>query len=154
MALYGPLRERVLKSSSGSHLPAVCMGYKLGPLRPAQYKDWSRESMLAAMKAVIEDGMSVRRAAELHQVPKSTLGDRISGRVLSGATSGPPSYLTSVEEEELVTFLCRVAQIGHGRTRQEVIAIVERVLSSRDNTRTVTSGWWASFVGRHPKLAL
>ena len=90
--------------------------------------------MLAATKAVIEGGMSVRQAAELHQVPKSTLGDRVSGRVLPGARSGPPTYLSSEEEEELVIFLSRVAQIGHGRTRREVIAIVERILSSRGNS--------------------
>ena len=34
------------------------------------------------------------------------------------------SYLTSAEEEDLVNFLCRVAHISQGRTRQEVIAIV------------------------------
>ena len=70
-----------------------------------------RESLAAIMS------MSVRQAAELHQVPKSTLGDRISGRVLPGAKSGPPTYLTSEEEEELATFLSRAAQIGYARTR-------------------------------------
>ena len=53
-----------------------------------------------------------------------------------------------------MTFLSRVAQIGHGRTRREVIAIVERILSSRGNTRTVTPGWWTSFTRRHPNLTL
>ena len=63
--------------------------------------------MLAATKAVIEVGMSVRQAADLHQVPKGTLGDRVSGRVLLGARSGPRTYLSSEEEEELVIFLPR-----------------------------------------------
>ena len=109
---------------------------------------------MAALKAVIEDGISVRDAADRYGVPRSTLGDRVSGRVLPGATSGPPTYLTREEEEELVTFLCRTAVIGHGRTRQEVIAIVERVLNSRGIARKVSYGWWASFATRHPKLAL
>ena len=100
--------------------------------------------MLGAMKAVIEDGKSVRHAADLYHVPKSTLGDGISGRVLPGATSGPPTYLTSEEEEELVTFFCRAADIGHGRTRQEVIAIVEWMLASRGHARTVT--WLVGFL--------
>lgn len=78
----------------------------------------------------------------------------MSGRVLPGATSGPQTYLSSEEEEELVHFLSRSALIGHGRTRIEVIAIVERVLSSRGITKSVSSGWWASFVARHPKLVL
>lgn len=89
----------------------------------------------------------------IYHVPKSTLGDRISGRVLPGATSGPPCYLTN-EEEELVTFLCRVAQIGQGCTRQKVIAIIERVLASCGNARAISSGWWTSFISRHPTVAL
>ena len=49
------------------------------PSRPSNYKGWSQRSMAAALKAVIEDGMSVRGAAEYYGVPKSTLGDRVSG---------------------------------------------------------------------------
>ena len=49
------------------------LGTRVGPLRPVQYKDWHDADMLAATKVVIEGGMSVRQAAELHQVPKSTL---------------------------------------------------------------------------------
>ena len=62
------------------------------------------------MKAVIEDDMSICQASEKHHGPKSTVGDRVSGWVLPGATSGPASYLTSEEEEELVTFVCHVAR--------------------------------------------
>ena len=40
------------------------------------------------------------------------------------------------------------------RTRREVIAIVERILSSHGNMRTVTPGWWTSFTLMHPNLAL
>ena len=146
-----PLRDRVLVSSNDSCFSTFS---KVGPIRPMWYKDWSQEGMKAAMKAVIESGMSIRQAAEKHNIPKSTLGDRISGRVLPGATSGPSCYLSGIEEEELVNFLCRVAQIGHGRTRSEVIGIVERVLASRGIMRSVSAGWWSSFISRHPKVAL
>ena len=36
----------------------------------------------------------------MYSVPKSTLGDHISGRVLPGRTSGPALYLSREEEEE------------------------------------------------------
>ena len=49
--------------------------------------------------------MSVRAAAELYRIPKSTLGDRISGRVLPGTASGAVRYLADSEEEELAEFI-------------------------------------------------
>ena len=52
------------------------------PARPDVYKRWSEHSISRAVTAVIDDGISVRQAAEEYSVPRSTLGDRISGRVL------------------------------------------------------------------------
>ena len=56
--------------------------------RPSNFKLWFAESMDQAMNAVLNEGMSIRHAAEHYAIPKSTLGDRISGRVLPGSTSG------------------------------------------------------------------
>ena len=50
--------------------------------------------MNEAIKAVAVEQLSVRRAALLHNVPKSSLGDRLSGRVLPDATCGPPKYVS------------------------------------------------------------
>ena len=58
--------------------------------------------MAQALNAVVTGGMSVREAASRFGVPKSTLGDRVSGRVQSGAVSGPKTYLTADEETEFV----------------------------------------------------
>ena len=116
MAAYrhGPLRERVVKSSSVSSSTGVS---QFLPLRPIRYKGWSHESMKAAMKAVIDDGMSIRDAAEQYGVPRSTLGDRISGRVLPGATSGPRTFLTSDEEEDCLSSaaLLRLGTVAHAK---------------------------------------
>lgn len=147
MLCYGPLRERVFKSGYSEPRSST-------PVRPSHYKQWTDFDMNAAMRAVIDERKSVREAAEKYDVPRSTLGDRISGRVLPGATSGPHSYLTREEEKELVSFLCRAAQIGHGRTRKEVIAIVQRVLDARGSNKKVSSGWWSSFISRHPEMTL
>ncbi len=48
-----------------------------------------------ALNAVVSEGLSVRRAALQYNVPKSTLGDRVSRRVRPGATSGPPMYFNN-----------------------------------------------------------
>ncbi len=100
-----------------------------------------------------DNKLSVRRAAQQYNVPRSTLGDRTSGRVQPGAVSGPPKYLTSTEEE-LATFLCRCEVIGYARLKAEVIALVQHVLESRNKRLTVTHSWWASFLQRHSELTL
>jgi len=64
---------------------------------------WNEDQMQKALESV-HKGWSVRRAAEKYGVPRATLGDRVSGCVKLGAVSGPPKYLSTDEEEELVKF--------------------------------------------------
>ena len=81
------------------------------------------------MNAVLNEGMSIRYAAEHYAVPKSTLGDRISGRVLPGSTSGPRRILN--DEEELVAFLCRCASVGLSKSWKELLALVQAIAEAK-----------------------
>ena len=110
--------------------------------------------MLKAYNAVKKEGMSRRRAAIIYGVPKSTLDDRLTGKVLFGSHSGPPRYLNDEEEEELVSFLFGCASVGYAKTRKEVIAIVEEFLAQKGTFVNVSNGWWESFRKRHPTLTL
>lgn len=74
--------------------------------RPLNYKHWDETRMQKAIDAC-NGGMTVRQASLQFGIPKSTLGDRMSGGVVPGATSGPKAYLAVDEEEELVEFLLR-----------------------------------------------
>ncbi len=56
--------------------------------------------MLEAMKAVQNGVMSANRAAVEYGVPKTTLKDRLSGRVVHGSNPGPKPYLSAVEEQD------------------------------------------------------
>lgn len=95
------------------------------------------------------------RKATLHYgVPKSSLGDRISGRVEPGSVSGPTKDLSTKDEAELVRFLSWCATIGYAKSRKDVLTLVQRILDSRGVQRTVTNGWWESFCKRHPTLML
>ena len=53
--------------------------------------------MKAALKAV-EDGQSVNGAARDYGIPKMTLFDRVSGRMIHGVKPGPRPYLSPREE--------------------------------------------------------
>ena len=102
----------------------------------------------------VKDGVSIRRAAEQFNVPKSTLGDRVSGRVQLGSRSGPKTYLSDHEEKELATFLIRCGSIGYPRTKAQTLALVQRILETRGFDGTLSTGWWTSFRKRHPEVVL
>ena len=68
----------------------------------------------------------MRKAALDYGVPRSTLGNRVSGRVSHGVVSGPPRYPSEEEEEELVRFLLGCASVGYPKTRKEILALVQR----------------------------
>ena len=82
--------------------------------------------MAKACSAVTEGKCSVSKAAEEYHIPCSTLHNRILGKVQFGVCSGPPKYLSTDEESELVDFLQNYVWIGYARTRLQVLAIVQQ----------------------------
>lgn len=73
--------------------------------------------------------MSIRKAAETFDVPRSTLSDRVSGRTKLGAHSGPERYLTDDEELQLERFILGAANMGFARTKKEILAIVAELMA-------------------------
>ena len=94
----------------------------------------------------VDRGESIRRAAEMFGVPRSTLHDHVSGKVEQYAKQGPKPYLTPQEEDELANFLLRCARIGYPHTRLQVIGIVQEILNSKGIDIVVTNGWWERFL--------
>ena len=129
--------------------------YHLGTCNSSRgkYRNWDEARLMNAMTAV-EQGVSLRRAAEMYRVPKSTLYDHVSGKVAFGARSGPDPYLSIEEEEELFSFLIQVAKIGYPHTKKQVLALVQRMLASKGIASTVSNGWWERFCARHPGITL
>lgn len=99
--------------------------------RPPVYKKTYQEDNLRAYEDVKEGKLSIWHAAEQYRVSKSTLSDRVTGRVKFDTNSGLTRYLTDREEEELVSFICHCAKIGYAKTRKEVMAIVSKIISSK-----------------------
>ena len=87
---------------------------------------------------------------------RSTLKDRLSGRVVHGTNPGPKPYLTRDEETELSAHLLQASSIGLGRTRRDVKSIVGSFVKSKGllKGKTVSNGWWEKFLKRNPTLSL
>ena len=84
--------------------------------------------MTGAMKAVADGLLGINKAADEFDVLRTTLKDRLSGKVVHGAKSGPSPYLSGIEVDELVKFLLTCADIGLTKTRNEVISIVRKAV--------------------------
>lgn len=96
--------------------------------------------MVAAIEAV-KAGATVKRAALEHGVPRSTLNDCISGRVVHCTKPGPRPYLSPHEESNLSEFLQAVGQVGYPKTRREVKSIAESVAREKGVLKGFASSW-------------
>ena len=83
---------------------------------------------MAAAISAVKNGMTIKRAAEEHRVPPSTLRDRVNGRVVHGTKPGPRPYLSLDEEKELGSFLKSCANLGYGKTRRDVMQAFKRMV--------------------------
>jgi len=123
--------------------------------RPGKRKIWSDESMKAALEAVAA-GQSVSEAAREHGIPKTTLHDRVSGKVIHGVKPEPRPYLSPKEEGNLGLFLKQCAKLDYGKTRKDVLGIVQSTAVDKGLLRSsqVTEGWWCRFLERQSDLSL
>ncbi len=121
--------------------------------RPAKLRGWTNEAMIEAMKAVKDGKMGVNRAVLEHGVPKTSLKDRLAGRVVHGTSMGPKPYLTDTEEKELYDFLINCSKMGYGKTRGEVLKLVGATLKKKGKKHDgcLSQGWWCRFRERWPK---
>ena len=94
--------------------------------RPFKLCDLTDEQMRSSTDTVTCGELGVNRAVMQCGVLRTTLKDRLSGRVKPGTKPSPVAYLEPKEEEHLVKFLFECARIGYGNTKREVMYIVEQ----------------------------
>ena len=71
-----------------------------------------------------------------------------------GEVSGPPKYLSTNEEKELVKLVLGCASIGYACSHKELIVLVQIIIENKGITNHITNGWWESFCKCHPNLTL
>ena len=73
-----------------------------------------------------------------------------------GAKSGPTPYLTEKEDKVLASFLKQASRIGYGKTKKEVLAIVQKIVEKKGLpvNKFNGEGWWQRFMSRHERLSL
>ena len=112
--------------------------------------------MTSAYRAVLEDHMSVKRAAITYGVPQTTLRQRVLGRVDPETTSsGPSPELNQEEEAVFVEHIKSMARLGYGYTTNEVVSMASNYatfLTKRDEEHPFSRKWFRGFMKRWPDL--
>ena len=109
----------------------------------------------------IRGGVSLREAAKVYGIPRSTLNDKLRGKTPIETTQGPSPILTTEEEDMLVEWAKTMNAIGYGRTKNDVLDKVQEIIqSSEPHRKNPFKGgrpgkdWWKGFLRRHPRLSL
>ena len=95
------------------------------------YGGYGSGNMKKALEAVLGGRMSVRKAAEEHDVPRSTLHGRITGKVAPNARSGAKRYLSDEEEAALVDFLIGCASVDCAKSCKDVMALIQQIVTQK-----------------------
>ncbi|XP_028430494.1 uncharacterized protein LOC114553485 [Perca flavescens] len=90
--------------------------------RERKTKKWTQEAMDQAKQEVEAGRLSLRQAAMRFGVPKSSLSDRVSGRVASDFSICRRSLLTHADEDSLVEYCLYSALHGFPLTKPQVLA--------------------------------
>ncbi|XP_029375064.1 uncharacterized protein LOC115054154 [Echeneis naucrates] len=117
-------------------------------------KKWTEDAMERALIEVKSGRCTVRQAAKEFGVPKSSLGDRVSGRVTPGSRSGPAQLITSADEQLLVEFSLYMSKHGFPLTKQQLVSFASSIYK-RQHRRVAFSKlgqtWWLNFRKRQEK---
>jgi Tc5 transposase DNA-binding domain/helix-turn-helix, Psq domain len=128
-------------------------------------KDARMQQAIAAYKKKQKgsEKASVRAIAKEFEVPRSTLQDRLDGKLARNQAHKPLMHLTKVEETELVHWITTISQRGYApryHTIRELAEIIrdQRVLGVNDddvqlvNYDSIGRNWVSRFLSRHPEL--
>ncbi|KXJ07151.1 hypothetical protein AC249_AIPGENE20278 [Exaiptasia diaphana] len=108
------------------------------------------------MQAVKFEGKSYRCAAQLYNVPTTTLVDRCSGRITHGIKSGPGTILSPEDEAKLAVYLVDCSNKGYGKSK-DIIYMVTCIPKKRGHSTkggSLSKKWWQGFLKRHPEISM
>lgn len=122
-------------------------------------QNYTPEILEKAVKAVQDGQMSIRKASEQFNIPRSTIGDRISGKHELHVPNGRPPAIPRDIELQVVEAVKMAARRGIGLTRNQILARTQMLcknLSIKGTYGNFKAGkdWWEGVKRRHSDIAL
>ena len=121
---------------------------------------YSKQNLENAVIAV-QCGESIRQASVKYGIPKSTIGDRISGRfdISKPIVHGRPPAIPNEIEKKIVESVKMAAKMGVGLSRKQILARTHilckqiKIQTTYDNFKA-GKDWWVGVKRRHPEITL
>uniref|UniRef100_A0A8C2ZHE7 HTH CENPB-type domain-containing protein n=1 Tax=Cyclopterus lumpus TaxID=8103 RepID=A0A8C2ZHE7_CYCLU len=121
---------------------------KIGRSRKATRRRERNKEKRSRQRNLKAGRLTLRQAAQLFGVPKSSLSDRVSGRVSSDCVLGQRTLLTPADEDSLAEYCLYSASYGFPLTKPQVLAHALAIYNERHQAapRTVLGQtWWINF---------
>ncbi|XP_069128675.1 uncharacterized protein [Argopecten irradians] len=129
------------------------------PKRQKKRMQYDQKLVDNAVSAVKAGVMTIRRASQHFGVPKSTVGDRLSGRVLEGASPGKMPIFPLEVENGVADKIKQAGRMGFGITRAQLCLKMARLARNMQVSTPFRNGipgkdWISGFQRRHPDISL
>lgn len=117
-------------------------------------KDYTEEDVLNALFDISDNGLSLNKAAQKHNVPPSTLSGRRRGLPAKSDSEAQPSNsrLSVAQENTIVEWILRQEKLGCAPSHSAVKNVVTSLLAEADDSEPVGRHWVERFIKRHPEI--
>ncbi|XP_060602779.1 uncharacterized protein LOC132755864 [Ruditapes philippinarum] len=127
-------------------------------LQTKQYRNYTNETLSYAVSLIRSKGISLRHATKVYGIPKTTLSNKVNGKSDIGSRSGPGTVLTKAEEDMIADWAIKMAKMGFGRTRAEILDTVQCIIKQDGRVCPFVNcrpgkDWYYAFLKRHPELS-
>ncbi len=102
--------------------------------------------------------MTLVKASEFYDIPRSRLADAVSGKTRIHSTFGPRRWLSDEQENSLTCWLTTIFRTRRKITMNEVLHTGKGILDKsglhlpRLKNNLPRSSWWHGFLSRHPEV--
>ena len=93
-----------------------------------EHRDWTENEAKEAVNAC-HKGVLIWRAAEFYGIPKSTICDKLNGKMPMGQKKWPPTKLSPELEDRIEKWIIHIVKIRYGQMRLDIFDKIEELLN-------------------------
>lgn len=114
--------------------------------------DTVREQNIRSAIDAVANGATVRDAAKLHGIPKSTLSDRLHGSTSKSASKLEARKLSPAQEISVADWCLDQEAAGRAPTKAEITRRAQEVLAQANDHTPLGHRWADRFLRRHQRV--